>query len=1020
MVPLLATAVLLVVGLSVQASEDRQGEPDPFLFSTFVGGGGTDWPHSTVVASNGTIYVAGYTLSYDFPTTEGAYQRVTKGNEDVCVLCLSSDGSELLWSTLIGGSGQDIAWGIALGRDGKVYVTGETWSSDFPTTAGAYQRTRDGGSDGFVTCLAADGGSLVWSTLLGGEGNDEGFALEVLYNGKVVVAGSTGSFFFPTTTWAYDRSLGGTEDVFVSRLSSDGRTLEASTFLGGSYSESEPSLTIDSFDTIWLAGSTTSQDFPTTAPLPNDWNVARDVFVSALTSDLKALSSSTVVGQSGSDVPRSIDIGPDGQVLVAGYTHSPEFPDTGPEPGNDNTGYWDGFVLVYKSNLASREHQWLYGGDNYDVVRVARYDRKGMIHLVGYTNSTNFPTTQGSYRPYKSGDDHDMFYMQLDPASGYAVINSTYIGQSMGDFGMGLAFDAWGVPVIAGHTRSPNFPTAGDPYDDTHNGAGDIAVLKYTTDETPPVFSNDTTPRRVEVGTNVTFSVDVTDGTGVLEVWLYYVEDRHDHWEPFSVQMEGRYGTYSTTVMVPSKTLGLDYRFFAWDVLGNFLETELTTITLIDTFPPEFRSDESMEGGTTGDPFEFRIKTHDNWLVQTASVEYAIGEREVNTSMMGGDNDHGFREFNETIDLSAGSVDPIRYRFHLQDSSGNSITTPWNQVPVRDNDPPTVGELDLPEEAYSGTWMTVEVPVSDNIGVATGSLEYFVEVGDADVVPLEGPFGPVVRVEIPVPEGRGELHIIVRISDAAGNTANATAFVPFRDIEPPEMTVTYENTTSTGALYSVTWTARDPAGIQTMLVYYVFGPGHELDEYLHFPGVGMPTARAEIPIPVDRVDPLYLVLSAKDVHGNENRTEPLVIQVVDDDPPVVEMVPEDWDPREDYMTAVIDASRSWDNIGIVRYEWSWSVLHDPVVHNTDLSLPRESITFKEPGWYEVHLTVHDSAGNTNTSSVIHHAFRVTPEDEGWPSWATYLLIAVVIAAAVILVALLSRRRSDPAGPGKVE
>ena len=109
LVLLLAMTSLLVIGLSVQAEEDRQGVPDPLLFSTFVGGSGTDWPHSTVVAPNGTIYVAGYTLSYDFPTTEGAYQRVTKGNEDVCVLSLSSDGSELLWSTLIGGSGQDIA-----------------------------------------------------------------------------------------------------------------------------------------------------------------------------------------------------------------------------------------------------------------------------------------------------------------------------------------------------------------------------------------------------------------------------------------------------------------------------------------------------------------------------------------------------------------------------------------------------------------------------------------------------------------------------------------------------------------------------------------------------------------------------------------------------------------------------------------------------------------------------------------------------------------------------------------------
>ncbi|NIT77628.1 MAG: hypothetical protein GWO44_12255, partial [Thermoplasmata archaeon] len=375
------------------------------------------------------------------------------------------------------------------------------------------------------------------------------------------------------------------------------------------------------------------------------------------------------------------------------------------------------------------------------------------------------------------------------------------------------------------------------------------------------------------------------------------------------------------------------------------------------------------EEATTGDPYELSVTVLDNWHVGSVSVEYEVGDRRVNTTMTRWSSDHGYSSWNQTIHMATSSLDPIRYRFHIRDTSGNSITTPWEQVTVRDNDPPTVGELDLPEEAYSGTWVSVEAPVSDNIGVTAGSVEYFVEVGNVDVVPIEGPFGPTIKVEVPVPEGRGELHIVVTVSDAAGNTANATGFVPFRDIEPPEITIVYENTTTTGALYSVTWTATDPAGIQTMLVYYVFGHGHELSEYRHFPGEGMPTARAEISIPMDRLDPLYLVLSAKDVHGNENLTEPLVVQVVDDDPPVLEMVPEDWDPREDYMTAVIDASRSWDNIGIVRYEWSWSLQHDPEVHTTSLSLPRESITFKEPGWYEVHLTVHDAAGNTNTSSI---------------------------------------------------
>ena len=408
-------AVLMVVGLSAQAEEDRQGVPDPLLFSTFVGGGNADWPHATVVAPNGTIYVTGYTLSFDFPTTEGAYQRVTKGNEEVYVLHLSADGSRLLWATLIGGSGQDIAWDLDVGTDGKVYVTGQTWSTNFPTTTGAYMRTRDGTSDAFVLCLAPDGGSLIYSTLLGGEDDDEGHSIESLGGGKAIVAGSTGSMFFPTTNGAYDRTLGGVEDVFVARISSDGKALEASTYLGGSFTDMEPALAQDGTGNLIVTGSTTSQDFPTTSGLPNDWNNGRDVFITALSANLASNLRSTVVGMEGSDVPRSIDIGPGGEVMVAGYTSSIEFPEKTPDPGDDNGGEWDGFILVYKSTLLGRDHQRLYGGSNRDVIREARFDGRGLVHVVGYTNSTNFPTTLGSYDPYKSGDDHDIFYMMVDP-----------------------------------------------------------------------------------------------------------------------------------------------------------------------------------------------------------------------------------------------------------------------------------------------------------------------------------------------------------------------------------------------------------------------------------------------------------------------------------------------------------------------------------------------------------------------------------------------------------------------------
>jgi len=1015
---LFAVAVMLAIGLPAQAEEDRQGVTDPLLFSTFMGGGNTDWPHATVVASNGTIYITGFTLSFDFPTTEGAYQRVTKGNEDVYVLHLSADGSELLWATLIGGTGQDIAWDLAVGTDGRVYVTGQTWSADFPTTQGAYLRTREGDSDAFVLCLAPDGGSLVYSTLLGGGDDDEGFAIEVLNDGRAVVAGSTGSMFFPTTSGAYDRSLGGVEDVFVSRLSSDGRSLEASTYLGGSYTEMEPAMALDGSGNIWVTGSTTSEDFPTTSGLSNDWSIARDVFVTALSPDLARNIRSTVVGMEGSDVPRSIDIGPQGEVMVAGYTHSPEFPVATPDPGDDNSGEWDGFILVYKSTLLSRDHQRLYGGSDRDVIRAARFDGRGLIHVVGYTNSTNFPTTLGSYQPYRTGDNHDIFYMQLDQENWYRTINSTYIGKAMGDFGMGLDLDRWDTPIIVGHTRSLDFPVTPNAYDDTNAGGGDIVVLKYTTDEEPPEFSNDGTPRQVGTGSDITFSIDVTDWTGVHAVAVDLVEGTGDNDRHYMEYMAGN-GTYTVTIPISIDTVSLEYKFMAWDVLGRLNVTEHRWVTIIDTIPPALIADGTPSSGTTGDPLEFLLHVRDNWQVEGASVEYVIGDRNANSSM---DEDMRFgsnkERWNLTVHIADGSLDPIRYRFHFWDHAGNAVTTQWTTVPVLDDDAPVLGEMTVPPFAQPGTTVTVSVDVSDNIGVQEVRLDHYITPTAVETITVAGPFGPTIEVEVPIPLDKGELHVEFHVEDAAGNTASVSGVIPFRDEDPPQMYMTHDDIATTGDWFNVSWSAEDPAGILEMWGFYVFGEGRAFEEYTFFNPDGLPTAHYSIAIPGNSIEPLFIILASRDTFRNQNQTEPIRIEVVDDTPPIAEVYLENRDPRQDWMTAVLDARDSRDNIGIVRYEWSWSLLDNADLHETSHEGSRVSLTFDEPGVYTIYLTVYDADGNNDTMEILFEAFRSTPDEEGWPPWLTYAVVGIVVGMSVVVTLLFLRNKARPDGSGE--
>ena len=238
--------------------------------STFLGGpggrSGEDRATALKVDGQGTVVVAGETGSTDFPTTAGAYDATYNGHRDAFVAKLSSDLGTLQAATFLGGSDDDSATALAIDGQGNVVVAGETKSTDFPTTAGAYDATYNGGVyDAFVAKLSSDLGTLQAATFLGGSDNDSATALAIDGQGTVVVAGWTESSDFPTTAGAYDATLDGFSDAFVAKLSSDLTTLQAATFLGGSDDDSATALAIDGQGTVVVAGETYSSDFPTTA-----------------------------------------------------------------------------------------------------------------------------------------------------------------------------------------------------------------------------------------------------------------------------------------------------------------------------------------------------------------------------------------------------------------------------------------------------------------------------------------------------------------------------------------------------------------------------------------------------------------------------------------------------------------------------------------------------------------------------------------------------------------------------------
>ncbi|MBI2987758.1 MAG: SBBP repeat-containing protein [Deltaproteobacteria bacterium] len=305
------------------------------VYSTYLGGTGPETGFGISVDCSGNAHITGWTYSTDFPT-QNAFQPQHGGGpqddiRDAFMTKMSSDGKSLVYSTYLGGNGVDVGWDITADCTGNAYVTGETWSSNFPTTAGAFQTAFGGGiGDAFVTKLSP-AGSVVYSTYVGGSGYEGGIGIAVDFNGNVYVTGSTPSPDFPTTAGSFQTVLRGTNDVFVVKLNPQGNALVYSTYVGGSGFEAGRGIAVDSSGAAYVAGITNSTDFPTRNPIQATNGGGVDTFVMKLNPSGNALVYSTYLGGSGGYEPEAkIGLDSCGNAYVAGITDSTDFPTANP------------------------------------------------------------------------------------------------------------------------------------------------------------------------------------------------------------------------------------------------------------------------------------------------------------------------------------------------------------------------------------------------------------------------------------------------------------------------------------------------------------------------------------------------------------------------------------------------------------------------------------------------------------------------------------------------------------------
>ncbi len=378
-----------------------------------LGGSSDDVGNAIAVDGAGNAYVAGRTRSNDFPVTTGAYQSARAGNDDAFLLKVDPSGKTLLYSTYLGGGSTDEAWGVAVDPAGGVYVAGDTNSDSFPVTNGVFQKTRSGGYDAFLTKFAADG-TLVFSTFLGGKGDDRAFAIAVDAAGNSYLTGNTHSDEFPVSATVLQTARSGGDDGFVVKMNANGSNAIFSTYLGGSSDENAIAIALDSANNVFVAGTTASSNFPTTpgAYKTSYFGGTSDMFVSRIAADGRSLLYSTFVGSHGTDRANGIAVDSAGNAVVVGDTDSDEYMVTSDAAQNRRSGGLDGVITRLNPAGNAVLYSSFIGGKGDDSAQAIAMDVAGNAYVAGYTASSNFPVASGAAQSYPGGGPSDAFTLK--------------------------------------------------------------------------------------------------------------------------------------------------------------------------------------------------------------------------------------------------------------------------------------------------------------------------------------------------------------------------------------------------------------------------------------------------------------------------------------------------------------------------------------------------------------------------------------------------------------------------------
>jgi len=643
------------------------------FYSTFIGGNGDDYAMNLHVDEYGFSYITGYTnysSSEIFPTTSGAYQRSFTYNNytEAFLVKLSTDGSSLVYSTLIGGAFFDYAYDVDVDRNGNATIVGCTQYSslvtseygDYPYTKGAFQSRNGTSQDAFITTFDSKGANLIFSTYLGGNQSECAFNVVMNSNQEIYLSGNTTSLGFPVTFGAFDTTYNGGNDVFISKIVENGTLLGYSTLIGGNGDDCCGGLDVDDNGNTFICGFTNTTSFPTTlgAYSTSYTGGSHDTYITKINSTGKGLIYSTYLGSSEDDISGydSISVGSNGNVYFIGSTNAKN------------------------------------------------------------TDSKQWPITSGAYQTNNAGG-YDFFFVNLS-ANGNSISHSSLFGGSDNDYGLQLVIDTNNIAYLSGYTFSSDFPTTSGSYDRSIANS-DAVLLKYgenIQDDRAPIFTSDLSDQSAHASCPFTFRVNVTDNFGITGVFVEYWLGN------FGIHTNKSFKIippYNMQIILPSQiNIKLNYFFSASDFNGNWANSSIVHKIITDVTPPAYTAYKLEPTEVVSGTQSISIDWKDNIKISSTYLFYRTNKSLPYIQILSLSFSTNMYHFNFNL---ASSDNHLWYYSIAFDNSSNNATTPVKHQRV--NRPQFYNSGITPLNPTTGEAVNLSINITDNGKIDTNSLK---------------------------------------------------------------------------------------------------------------------------------------------------------------------------------------------------------------------------------------------------------------------------------------------------------